>query len=99
MLRCMKVFGVLRWPSIMLTRNSRRTSLHLTLNRRRKSMTAFLRFLFLGALLALPVVCFGQQISPVGETGPIRASAACSEILLRRTELQADLEALSADYT
>ena len=31
--------------------------------------------------------------------GPIRSSAAYSEILLRKTELLADLEALSADYT
>lgn len=33
------------------------------------------------------------------EAGPIRSSAAYSEILLRKTELLADLEALSADYT
>src|SRR5258707_15129061 len=33
------------------------------------------------------------------DAGPIRSSAAYSEILLRKTELKADLEALSADYT
>ncbi len=33
------------------------------------------------------------------DAGPIRSSAAYAEILLRKTELQADLEAFSADYT
>src|SRR5258708_29137486 len=61
-------------------------------------MIIFIRFLFLGAILAMQVVSFGQQ-TELNETGPIRASAAYSEILLRRTELKADLEALSADYT
>src|SRR5215210_4501001 len=37
--------------------------------------------------------------SQSGEVGPIRASAAYSEVLLRRTQLQADLEALVPDYT
>ena len=37
--------------------------------------------------------------SVVSEAGPIRSSAAYAEILLRRTELQADLEAVRADYT
>ena len=34
-----------------------------------------------------------------GEAGPIRSSAAYSEILLRKTELLSDLEAFSSDYT
>lgn len=33
------------------------------------------------------------------QPGPVRASATYAEILLRKTELQADLEALLADYT
>ncbi len=33
------------------------------------------------------------------ETGPIRSSAAYAEVLLRKTELQADLEAMLPDYT
>jgi len=33
------------------------------------------------------------------EVGPIRSSAAYSEALLRKTQLQADLEAFLADYT
>ena len=37
--------------------------------------------------------------SQTGEVGPIRSSAAYSEVLLRKTQLQADLEALIADYT
>ena len=52
------------------------------------------RHFLIAAMLLFPVFCFGQQ-----ETGPIRSSAAYSEILLRKTEIQADLEALSADYT
>ncbi|MFN0277529.1 MAG: hypothetical protein ACKVRN_02890 [Pyrinomonadaceae bacterium] len=34
-----------------------------------------------------------------GEPGPIRSSPAYSEVLLRKTQLQADLEAYLADYT
>src|SRR5687767_11449023 len=37
--------------------------------------------------------------SQSGDVGPIRSSPAYSEILLRKTELLADLEAFSADYT
>jgi len=33
------------------------------------------------------------------ETGPIRSSPAYAEVLLRKTELQADLEAMLPDYT
>src|SRR5580765_7317070 len=40
-----------------------------------------------------------EKVTPQTDAGPIRSSPAYSEILLRRTELQADLEALSADYT
>jgi len=55
-------------------------------------------FVLFAAIFAIPMFCFGQQIQ-ASETGPIRSSAAYSEILLRKTEIQADLEALSADYT
>lgn len=34
-----------------------------------------------------------------GDVGPIRSSPAYSEVLLRKTELVAELDALSADYT
>lgn len=37
--------------------------------------------------------------SQVPEAGPIRSSAAYAEVILRRTELEADLEAVRADYT
>jgi len=40
------------------------------------------------------VAAFSQS-----EVGPIRSSAAYSEVLLRKTQLQADLEAFLADYT
>ena len=56
------------------------------------------RVALLIVLLASPIICRAQQELNTG-AGPIRSSAAYSEILLRRTELQADLEALSPDYT
>jgi hypothetical protein len=37
--------------------------------------------------------------SQSGDAGPIRSSPAYSEILLRKTELLADIEAFTADYT
>ena len=46
-------------------------------------------------MLLVPAVCFAQT----QEAGPILSSPAYSEVLLRKTELQADLEALLADYT
>ena len=50
--------------------------------------------LFLGALGA------EAQVSKTGpETAAIRGSAAYSEILLRRTDILADLDALSGSYT
>jgi len=40
-----------------------------------------------------------SQKSAKTETGPIRSSGAYAEVLLRRTELQADIEAFLGDYT
>lgn len=54
-----------------------------------------LRILLFLAMIAIPLVCRGQS----GEPGPIKSSAAYAEVLLRKTELQADLEAFLADYT
>lgn len=48
------------------------------------------------AVLMLTAV---SAYSQSGVAGPIRSSPAYSEILLRKTELLADLEAFSADYT
>ena len=53
-----------------------------------RSMLAFF-LVFLGA----SAVVFSQ------EPGPIRSSPAYAEVLLRKTQLQADLEAFLADYT
>jgi len=49
------------------------------------------------ALFLLAPVMASSQQSP--DAGPIRSSAAYSEVLLRRTELQADLEAFLDSYT
>ncbi len=40
-----------------------------------------------------------EKAAAQSDVGPIRSSPAYAEILLRKTELQADLEAFSADYT
>lgn len=48
--------------------------------------------------LLLPSALYAQTGSQ-GDPGPIRSSPAYAEILLRKTEIQADLEALLADYT
>lgn len=50
------------------------------------------------AFLMFPIFCSAQQ-EHGGDTGPIRSSPAYAEILLRKTELKADLEAFAADYT
>ncbi len=55
-------------------------------------------WLWLAAILIVPAVLSGQQTT-AGEAGPIRSSAAYSEILLRKTDIAADLESLSVDYT
>ena len=47
----------------------------------------------------LLLIASSYTYSQTGEPGPIRSSAAYSEVLLRRTQLQADLEAFLADYT
>ncbi len=65
---------------------------------RLKSPTIIFLLLFASAVL-------GQTdgrivpVSGVKETGPIRSSGAYAEVLLRRTELQADIEAFLGDYT
>ena len=57
-----------------------------------------MRFILLTAIFTIPAFCFGQNSQPA-DAGPIRSSPAYSEILLRKTEIQADIEALLADYT
>jgi len=42
---------------------------------------------------------YSQSVTNTATAGPIRSSPAYSEVLLRKTEIKADLEALSADYT
>ena len=56
------------------------------------------RFVLFFVLVATPVLCYGQQ-PPANDAGPIRSSAAYSEIILRKTEIQADLESFLEDYT
>jgi len=54
--------------------------------------------------LVLPIVVFitlaiSSAAAQTGEPGPIRSSPAYAEALLRKTELQAELEASLATYT
>lgn len=62
------------------------------------SITVISRLIFLAAILLTPAICYAQQAS-TNEPGPIRSSAAYAEVLLRKTELQADLESFLGDYT
>ncbi len=52
-------------------------------------------------ILAILILLLSTSVSysQTGEVGPIRSSAAYSEVLLRKTQIQADLEAFLADYT
>ena len=54
-----------------------------------------MRSIIIAALLIFPAFCLGQA----GDNTAIRSSAAYAEVLVRKTEVQADLEAVSADYT
>jgi uncharacterized protein involved in exopolysaccharide biosynthesis len=58
----------------------------------------FPRIAFCVLCLLLPSALYAQTGNQ-GDPGPIRSSPAYAEILLRKTEIQADLEALLADYT
>lgn len=49
------------------------------------------------ALAAFPLLAAAQR--PAEETGPVRSSAAYAEVLLRKTELLADLDAFLETYT
>ncbi len=48
-------------------------------------------------LAFIPLIAAGQKADEA--VGPIRASAAYAEVLLRKTEVQAELEAMLPDYT
>lgn len=52
------------------------------------------RIIIFFSILAFPALCCAQQ-----DASAIRFSPAYAEVLLRKTELQADLEAYSMDYT
>ena len=54
--------------------------------------------LLAAAFLVLTASVLSGQTVPA-DAGPIKSSPAYAEVLLRKTELQADLESLLADYT
>ncbi len=58
---------------------------------------SFQRLIF--AIFILLIAATASFSQAPGEAGPIRSSPAYSEVLLRKTQLQADLEAFLADYT
>ena len=51
------------------------------------------------ALASLSIAGQTERPAVRGEVGPIRSSAAYSEVLLRKTELLSDLESIVGDYT
>jgi hypothetical protein len=57
------------------------------------------QLLSIAAVLVLAAAGYSQVGEKSSETGPIRSSSAYAEVILRRTDLQADLEALIPDYT
>src|SRR5690349_7574449 len=62
----------------------------------------FVRLLLGSSILSVSAVLFlttSSAYSQTADAGPIRSSAAYSEILLRKTEILADLDAFSAEYT
>ena len=61
-------------------------------------MMTLRQIVLFAVILALPIICHAQRETGV-DTGAVRSSPAYAEILLRKTELQADLEIYSADYT
>jgi hypothetical protein len=54
-------------------------------------------------ILLLPVFCFAQTGTKaklsIADESPLRSSSAYSEVLLRKTELESDVESLLMDYT
>lgn len=58
-------------------------------------MRSLFKFFAVAAIFVFPVVALCQG----GDPGPIRSSAAYAEVLLRKTELVADLEAFLENYT
>lgn len=51
------------------------------------------------AFAQAPTETRSQPAASTGEAGPIRSSAAYAEILLRKTELQAEIESVASEYT
>ena len=54
-----------------------------------------MRFSIIAALFFIPAFCFGQN----SDTSVVKPTAAYAELLVRKTELRADLEAVVQDYT
>ena len=48
---------------------------------------------------SIAVLISSVSVQAQTDAGPIRSSPAYAEVLLRKTEIMADIEALSADYT
>ncbi len=59
-------------------------------------MNAFVRTAVLLSLFLLPICMFGQQ---TGRPAHVRSSAAYAEVLLRKTEVKAELESIAPDYS
>lgn len=62
-------------------------------------MRDFIRLTLVAASVAFPALVSAQNAAVIEAAGPIRSSAAYAEVLLRKTDVLAELEAFSADYT
>lgn len=60
-------------------------------------MKLLVRFLVATIVLTIPSLASGQAVG--ADLAVVRSSPAYAEVLLRKTEILADIEALSADYT
>lgn len=58
-----------------------------------------IKLLTLALFVLASSVFVGAQTKPGAEVGPIRASAAYSVVMLRKTEIEADLVSFVEDYT
>ncbi|SRR5215204_1540833 len=61
------------------------------------------KFIALFLLLSAPLLCFSQTktkpVTPVSAAQSVKSSPAYAEVLLRKTELLSELEALLVEYT
>lgn len=61
-------------------------------------MKKYLRAIVFAGCLVIPSIALAQQPTPNSVPPHVRSSAAYAEVLLRTTEVRAELESIAADY-